>query len=250
MPHPHVIVNMAMTADGKTDTVERLGARLSSDLDVRRVQQLRADADAVLVGGRTLLAEDPRLTVRDADLVAARTTGGRLPQPAKVAVLSVIPSAGSDADLPVDSRFLSEGGGSVIVFTTERSTPADVERLRGRGAAVLVMGASRVDLRQALDELARQGMERLLVEGGGTLVAGLLDAGLVDELHLYVAPLLLGGAGGPTPVGGAGRHRASAIPLRLQAVATHPDGGLVLRYAVQPAPIAPALARQSAEALP
>lgn len=61
---PYVILNVAMTADGKTDTVGRSGARISSEADMKRVDKLRAEMDAVMVGGRTLLENDPRLTVK------------------------------------------------------------------------------------------------------------------------------------------------------------------------------------------
>ncbi len=236
-PRPYVLVNMAMTADGKIDTVEGLGARISGAADTARVDRLRAASDAVMVGGRTLLAEDPRLTVRDTALLDERVHQGRPAQPVKVGVITRIARSGDGAPaLPSPSRFLEDGGGQVIVATTTRTAPADVDWLRGRGGHVIVHDATRVDLARLLAELHERGIERLMVEGGSTLVAALLDAGLVDELQLAVAPLLFGGREAPTPVGGDGRRREEAIRLSLLETSIDDDGDVILRYAVERAP--------------
>ncbi len=122
---PHVLVNMAVSADGKIDSRERRGARISGTADTARVDRLRAAADAVMVGGRTLLGEDPRLTVRDAALSGGRQAAGRTAQPAKVGVTSRIGQPGGDAPaLPFPSHFLSDGGATVFVATT-RATDAE-----------------------------------------------------------------------------------------------------------------------------
>ena len=94
---PYVLVNMAVTADGKTDSRERRGARISGPADTARVDRLRAAADAVMVGGRTLMGEDPRLTVRDAAMSRGRLEAGRTAQPAKVGVTTRIGRPGGDA---------------------------------------------------------------------------------------------------------------------------------------------------------
>jgi 2,5-diamino-6-(ribosylamino)-4(3H)-pyrimidinone 5'-phosphate reductase len=228
-PRPFVFVNMAMTADGKIDTVARQGARISGPADTARVDRLRAESDAVMVGGRTLLAEDPRLTVRDASLVAARRQAGRPDQPMKVGLVSRLATGG----LAHDGRFLREGGARVVVCTSERTTEAAADELRAAGAEVVVRGTERVDLAAALAALHGMGVERLMVEGGGSLVAALLEAGLVDELRLAVAPLLFGGETAPTPVGGSGWPRHEAIDLRLMETAASADGDVILRYHVQ-----------------
>jgi 2,5-diamino-6-(ribosylamino)-4(3H)-pyrimidinone 5'-phosphate reductase len=226
---------MAMTADGKTDSFERRGAGLSSPEDAERVQALRAESDAVMVGGRTLLAEDPRLTVRSAELVAARRARGLPDQPMKVAVVSEIHKDQARPALGPASRFLHDGGGRTVVFTTERTALAARDRLRREGAEVVVLGVERVDLAAALTWLGRAGIGRALVEGGGTLVAALLEARLVDELSLYVAPKLLGGSDAPTPVDGQGLVAAESIDIRLETV-ERMGSGVVLRYRV-PTPI-------------
>ncbi len=226
---PYVFVNMAMTADGKIDTVARDGARISGAADTARVDALRAGADAVMVGGHTLLAEDPRLTVRDPGLVAERVAAGRSPQPLKVGVVSGL-TAKAAARLVDDGAFLRAGAGAVTILTTRRTEEEAVRALTTAGAEVLMVGDRRVDLTRAMAQLHRAGVERLMVEGGSSLVAALLDAGLVDELQLAIAPLVFGGETAPTPVGGPGRSRADALSLTLAGTSTGPDGDVVLRY--------------------
>ena len=226
---PYVFVNMAMTADGKIDTVERQGARISGSADSARVDRLRAGADAIMVGGRTLTSEDPRLTVRDPELVAERTVAGRPAQPRKVGVISRLTQADVDA-LSTGGAFLREGGGRVTLCTSRRTDVQVADRLRHEGVEVVIEGIDRVDLAASLTVLGDLGVERLMVEGGATLVAALLEARLVDELQLAVAPLVFGGESAPTPVGGGGWTRAAAVGLELVAADTSPDGDVVLRY--------------------
>jgi 2,5-diamino-6-(ribosylamino)-4(3H)-pyrimidinone 5'-phosphate reductase len=229
---PYVLVNMAVTADGKVDTVERRGARISGPADTARVDRLRAESDAVMVGGRTLIAEDPRLTVRDPSLLQARRDAGRPGQPAKVGIVSHIGMPGETGSLSSDSRFLGEGGGRVLIHTTQRTSAAQVAWLEDRGAEVIVHGAERVDLEIALMGLADKGIERLMVEGGGTLIAALFEATLVDEVQLAIAPVLFGGETAPTPVGGPGLQPAGGVGLELAGVSRSVDDDVVLRYLV------------------
>jgi 2,5-diamino-6-(ribosylamino)-4(3H)-pyrimidinone 5'-phosphate reductase len=231
---PWVLVNMAVSADGKVDDVARRGARISGPGDTARVDRLRAESDAVMVGGHTLLAEDPRLTVRDGGLVEARQRAGRSAQPTKVAVVSRIDLPGAADALPTESRFLGEGSGRVLIHTTTKTSAAAVAWLEERTALVSIHDGPRVDLPAVLDDLADDGIEKLLVEGGGTLVAALLADHLVDELQLTVAPLVLGGEDAPTPVEGPGLTRDEAIALELLDATADLDGGIVLRYRVGP----------------
>src|SRR5512134_2702814 len=102
MNRPFVFINIAMTADGKIDTFERKGSAISSQRDKERVDRLRADADAVMVGGRTLLDEDPKLTVKSEELRADRVMRGLPPNPIKVGIVT-------EAHLNPDSEFLNAG---------------------------------------------------------------------------------------------------------------------------------------------
>ena len=102
MDRPYVHINVAATADGKIDTFERRGAAISSARDKERVDQLRAEADAVMVGGHTLHDEDPKLTVKSESLRAERLARGLPANPAKVGVSARL-------HLKPDSNFLNAG---------------------------------------------------------------------------------------------------------------------------------------------
>ena len=100
------------------------------------------------------------------------------------------------------------------------------------GAKVYVLGEQRVDLAMAFKRVAENGIERLLVEGGATLNAALLRLGLVDEIMIYLAPLVFGGADAPTLADAVGLPRDQAVELSVQSVDLQPDGGVLLHYKV------------------
>lgn len=223
MNRPFVFINVAMTADGKIDTVERKGAAISSPRDKERVDQLRASADAVMVGGKTLLGEDPKLTVKSEALRAKRVAQGLSPNPLKVGVVT-------EASLKTDSNFLNMGPAEIVIFTTHRTSKEQLSRLKARGVHIYASETEKVDLQDALAILKKRGVERLMVEGGSTLNFELLRLGLVDELTAYVAPMIFGGASAPTMAAGSGLERSAAIPATLISVEQWDDGGVYLKY--------------------
>ncbi len=227
MERPYVFLNVAMTADGKIDTFERRGAAISSQRDKQRVDRMRAEADAVMVGGHTLLGENPKLTVKSADLRAEREARGLRPNPVKVGIVSC-------ANLKPDSDFLTAGPARVVIFTTLQTSKEQLETLRARGVDVYVHDTQRVDLPKALNTLKEIGVKRLMVEGGGTLNFELIRLGLVDELTSYVAPLVFGGESAPTMAAGPGLVRSAAVPLKLVEAEAWEDGGVLLRYKLFP----------------
>lgn len=226
MNRPFVFINVAMTADGKIDTFQRKGAAISSPRDKERVDQLRAEADAVMVGGRTLLDEDPKLTVRSEALREARVGQGRPPNPIKVGVVS-------KAELNPHSKFLHEGGGRCVIFTTFRTSNEQLALLRSQNAEVFVHDGERVDLRKMMHTLHQLGIGRLMVEGGATLNFELIRLGLVDEISAFVAPMVFGGETAPTLAAGSGFERVEAVPLTLIRVENWEDGGVLLYYKVK-----------------
>jgi 2,5-diamino-6-(ribosylamino)-4(3H)-pyrimidinone 5'-phosphate reductase len=225
MNRPFVFINVAMTADGKIDTFQRQGSAISSAWDKARVDRLRADADAVMVGGRTLLDEDPKLTVKSEALRAERLARGLAPNPVKVGIVT-------NAELKTHSKFLYEGNAKVVIFTTYQTSKEQLAFLRSQGADVYVHDQERVDLPRALATLQELGIQRLMVEGGATLNFELLRLGLVDEISAYVAPMIFGGASAPTMVAGSGVERSAAIPLQLIHVEGREDGGILIHYKV------------------
>lgn len=225
LDRPFVTLNVAVTADGKADTAARCGAAISSPQDLARVDRLRAESDAIMVGGRTLLGDDPRLTVKSADLRAERRARGLIENPIKVGIAS-------NAALRLDGRFLTAGPAPVVLFTTKQTDPTQIARLRQTGADVYVMGEARVDLPAALRRLQEIDVQRLLVEGGGTLNAELLRLGLVDEIFIYIAPLIFGGATAPTLADGPGLTRNAAIQLELRSVEALDGGDILICYRI------------------
>ncbi len=223
MNRPYVFINVAATADGKIDTFERKGAAISSRRDKERVDELRAGADAVIVGGRTLLEENPKLIVKSEALREGRVRRGMPQNPIKVGIVT-------SADIHPDSDFLNAGPARIVIFTTNRTSKEQVEFLRGRNVEVFIHESERVDLSQVLEKLYELGARRVMIEGGGTVNFEFLRAGLVDELMIYIAPMIFGGDNAPTLAAGTGLFRNEAIALKLENVETHEDGGILLCY--------------------
>ena len=226
MNRPFVFINVAMTADGKIDTFRRTGAAISSPRDKERVDRLRAEADAVMVGGRTLLDEDPKLTVKSDDLRRQRVERGLSPNPIKVCVVS-------EARLAPGSQFLTAGPAKVVIFTTRRTSKHHVSLLESFGVDVYIDDSKKVNLPRALETLKQIGVERLMVEGGATLNYELLRLRLVDEVNAYVAPIIFGGANAPTLAGGPGLESNEAIPLKLVNAEAWEEGGVLLKYILE-----------------
>jgi len=226
MNRPFVFINVAMTADGKIDTVARKGAAISSTRDKERVDRLRAEADAIMVGGKTLLDEDPKLTVKSEALQAERVARGLSPNPIKVGVVT-------QANIESHAKFLHEGPAKIVIFTTNQTSKERIALLRSQGVDVYIDNHVKVDLKNALATLKELGVERLMVEGGATLNFELLRLGLVDEIMAYIAPMIFGGVSAPTMVAGLGVERGAAIPLKLIHVESWDDGGVILRYQIQ-----------------
>ena len=223
MNRPYVHINVAATADGKIDTFERRGAAISSAHDKERVDRLRADADAVMVGGHTLHDEDPKLTVKSESLRAERLARGLSANPAKVGVSARL-------HLKPDSNFLSAGAARIFLFTTLQTDEAQLSMLRSCDAEVFIHEGERVNPISMLETLKNIGINRLLVEGGATLNFELMRLGLVDELTIYVAPMIFGGEKAPTIAAGSGLARSDAIPLKLVESQAWDEGGVLLRY--------------------
>ena len=225
MDRPFVFINVAATADGKIDTRMRRGTTISSTRDKERVDRLRADSDAILIGGRTLHGDDPKLTVKSEALRLERRRNGLSDNPMKAAVATRL-------DLRAECNFLTAGPARIMLFTTLHTPQAEVANLKAAGAEVHVLGDSSVDLPAALRLLKEQGVHRLMVEGGATLNFEMLRLNLVDELTIFVAPLVFGGETAPTLAGGTGLAAEAGIRLKLLTCEQWEDGGVVLHYGV------------------
>ncbi|MBE0683210.1 MAG: dihydrofolate reductase family protein [Anaerolineales bacterium] len=228
MNRPYTFINVAMTADGKIDTFERKGAAISSKRDKERVDQLRAATDGILVGGKTLLEEQPRLTVKSEALREARIQRGLSPNPVKVGVATSV----ANADILFHSDFIKHGPARVVIFTTSQTSKPQLEKLRALGVELFVDDSLRVDLKKMMATLKKIGVDHLMVEGGGTMNFELMRLGLVDELTMYVAPMIFGGATAPTLADGIGIPRDAVIGMKLIDAEKWEDGGVFLRYKI------------------
>jgi 2,5-diamino-6-(ribosylamino)-4(3H)-pyrimidinone 5'-phosphate reductase len=219
-----VVVNAAQSVDGKLSTRRREQVRISGPDDFDRVDRVRAAADAVMVGVGTVLADDPHLTLAEADRRTQRLRSGRPGNPARVV-------ADSRGRTPLDARVLDDAA-TTYLLVSEAAPEERRAALRETGAELVVAGRERVDLAGALSTLADRGVGRLMVEGGGEVVFSLFEAGLVDELSVYVGSVVVGGRDAPTLVDGEGFVDPESFP-RLDLVGVDRlDDGVVLQYEV------------------
>jgi len=224
---PVVIVNVAMSADGKLSTRERRQVKISGSEDFARVDRLKAGCDAVMVGIGTVLADDPSLTVKSPELKKQRLDGGRPEHPVRVVI-------DSRARTPPGASILNKGEGQRVVAVSGRADPGRVAALKKK-ATVIVAGDDEVDLGKVLDELGVLGIRRLMAEGGGTLIAGLVRAGLVDELYTYVGSIVIGGKDAPTLADGPGWTQEAEFCRLTLAEVTRMDDGVLLHWTVKKA---------------
>ncbi len=221
---PFVFINMAMSADGKVSTVRREQLRISGTEDFERVDSLRASSDAIMVGIGTVLTDNPSLTVKSDKRREERLKSGLPENPIRVVVDSA-------ARTPIDADILNRGAGKRIIAVSERAIVEDIGRL-GEKADIMVCGEDKVNLEKLLYLLWCQGVNRLMVEGGGTLNWSLLSLGLVDEIYIYIGNMIIGGDSAPTPVGGTGFVKPDEL-LRLALINVEElDEGVLLRWRV------------------
>ena len=212
MNRPHVLLSVATSLDGHVDDASPERLILSGAEDLDRVDAERAAADAILVGAATIAADDPRLLVRSAARRAERIARGLPPSPIKVAITR------SGRGLDPSAKFFTTGDGEKLVYALVAAPVAapaaapvvpDVQR-RLAGLATVVVAP---DLAAVLADLAARGVARLMVEGGTRTTTAFLTAGLVDELQVVVAPLVVGDPAAPR-LAAAAVDRMELVDLR------------------------------------
>jgi diaminohydroxyphosphoribosylaminopyrimidine deaminase/5-amino-6-(5-phosphoribosylamino)uracil reductase len=197
---PWVLFKSAMTLDGKVATRAGDSQWISGESSRALAHQWRASVDAVIVGIGTALADDPQLTARPEGTPACPSE-----QPRRVVFDSL-------ARLPSDSRLLAATAEiPLTVIVSRAAARADTDALEAAGAQVLLATGENepARVRSALDQLGQLGVASALLEGGPHLAGAFLDAGEIDEIRLFLAPLLLGGRTARDPLEGEGVERIS-----------------------------------------
>ncbi len=213
---PQVAVNFALTWDGRISTRNRTRADFSSPLDKHRLMEIRASGDALLVGRITQETEQMAMGIGDAALQNARVQRGQTPEPLRVVV------SGSGRIDP-EARLFQTGRAPVIIFSTTQMPESTRAALEGK-ATLHLEAAAHVDLRALLQRLRSQyGVQRLVCEGGPTLLRSMLQEHLVDEINLTFCPRIFGGSDAPTLTGGPGAFLPAAIDCKLEAMETIGD---------------------------
>jgi riboflavin-specific deaminase-like protein len=199
LPRPFVTANFAITADGRISTRNFTPADFSSRRDKRRLVKIRATCDAVLVGARTLAADTMTLGI----------PGIRAKKPPLRVIVS------NSGRIAPTLRIFEKPGAPIVIFTTGKM-PAKTRDALAPVADIFIHPAPTVDLAIALAILrADYGVERLVCEGGGTLLRSFAAADLLDELHVTLCPFVFGGRGAPTLTGVPGKFLPKSTQFRL-----------------------------------
>lgn len=202
-----VIINCAMSADGKIALRTRKQTRISNETDKRRVHRLRNSVDAILVGIETVLADDPKLTVN--------TKYVRRPRhPLRI----VLDSTGRT---PRRAMVL-DGTAKTLMVTNDKS------KKEFPNAEVIRCGRDEIDLKRLIRILEKRGMKSLLVEGGSKVIWSFLESRIADEVNIFIGSMVIGSEVAPTPAGGKGApDEKSMVALRLKGVKALGNGVLV-----------------------
>jgi len=206
-----VIVNCAMSADGKIALRTRRQTRISNEADRRRVHQLRNKCDAILVGIETVLTDDPKLSVNPKYVKKPR-------KPVRIVL-------DSDGRTPPGALVL-DGSSETIIVTNDkcRKTFENAETIR--------CGKKEVDLRRLMALLEERCLKSVLVEGGSRVIWSFLESRIADEVNIFIGSMVIGGERSPTPAGGEGALDERAIvALKLKSIRALGNGVLV-RYEV------------------
>ena len=218
---PYVILSAAMTLDGKIATATG-SSNISGPEDLKRVHELRKECDAIMVGIGTVLADDPRLTVHKVD-------ANPEDNPVRVVV-------DSRCRTPIAARITNKDAKTIIAGANEYkydflvSDRYDV--FTKRGVKFFWSGDKRVDLVALMNYLHEEGIEKLMLEGGATLNFSMIKAGLIDEIRLCVAPMVVGCADAKTLFDGEG-YPLMDLATKLELIDSYNlDKDLILIYKV------------------
>ena len=202
-----IIINCAMSADGKIALRTRRQTHISNEADKKRVHELRNSADAILVGIETVLSDDPKLTVNSKYVSKPR-------HPLRI----VLDSTGRTPK----AALVLDGVSETLIVTNDKC------KKKFPNAEVIRGGKKDVDLKRLMKILEKRGVRSLLVEGGSKVIWSFLDSRIADEVNIFIGSMVIGGEVSPTPAGGLGApDEKSVVALQLKSVKALGNGVLV-----------------------
>lgn len=222
---PYILLNHAVSLDGKISTENRDPVRFTSRNDRKLMDDIRASVDAVLIGAETLRAEAPPVRIQSTAAKDERTRNGKPAHPTSIILTRTM-------QFPVDGRYWDDDEVERIIITTDEPSRSTFEPFEGK-AEIIRAGDKNIDMKELCSILYSRGISRLLVEGGGEVNMGFWMDGLVDEVYLTLCPVLIGGRKAPTSADGVG---FSANDIRRLTLLESKQLGqeLFLRYRVKP----------------
>jgi 2,5-diamino-6-hydroxy-4-(5-phosphoribosylamino)pyrimidine 1'-reductase len=207
MNKPYIVINSAVSCDGKISSSERKRITLSDEVDFQEVDMIRSQCDAILVGAKTVNSDNPKLIIKSEINRKYIEQLGKSIDPTKVTLSRT-------CDFDPESNYFNSGDGEKIVFTTELAPIENIRRIEGR-STVIKQGKTGVDLRLMCETLYKRGIRTLLVEGGGITNFEFIQAGIADEIRMAIAPIIIGGSLSPTMVDGVGFTKDHFTDLEL-----------------------------------
>ena len=201
---PYILVNCAISADGKLAGDDRTQVRISSDEDKTRVKGLRKQYDSILVGVGTVISDDPHLTLKDRDYDT---------NPIRI----VLDPHGRT---PENAQVLNDRAPTIMVTLEDCDVTWHCDE-------IIRAGKDSIDLEKVMDRLVEMGIENILVEGGGKTIASFFKAHMVDRYTVFVGGLIIGGKDAPTPCDGDGWIEEGGIKMILEDCQMLGNGALL-----------------------
>lgn len=211
---PYVLLNSAMTADGKIAT-ENSSMKISGKNDLIRVHQLRKEYDGIMVGINTVIIDNPKLTIH-------KIPSEKTDNPVRIII-------DSNARIPPNSKVLNDDSKTVVIVS-KKASRENIKSLEKK-CIVIISGDKKVNLKEALERLYLMGIKSILLEGGSTLTFSMFEEKLIDEVSICIGSKILGGYKSKTLVDGGGFNPDNTVDLKLKKVEKI-DNDILLKYNV------------------
>jgi 2,5-diamino-6-(ribosylamino)-4(3H)-pyrimidinone 5'-phosphate reductase len=224
-----IILNAAISIDGKIATVNG-DTKISSTLDLKRVHGLRREAGVILVGISTVINDDPLLTIR----YGMNKKG--IKNPIRIII-------DSKARIPLHSKIVKTANQiETRVVVTSKAPSKNLKKLKEKGIKIIVLdqgaeedtvedNGEKVDLKKLFDQLEKEGVSNVLVEGGGEINWSIIKNNLFDEIIITISPLIIGGKKAISLVGGEGFKTINeSVKIKLSRIQKKSNGEIILQY--------------------